>query len=361
MNHSGVAPLPVRSARALQRWADEATTGVGEKWPTWALSNGRSRKNAAAILGCSADEIALVHNTTHGLLVVAHSVRWRPGDNVVYAEHEFPANIYPWRNLLALGVGGRPVAERDGKFFVEDFIERIDGRTKLVAISMVQYSTGFRMPVEALGEICRRRGILLCIDGIQAAGGMPVDVGKLGCDFFVADGHKWLLSAEGFGALYVRQGVIDQLNESMTGWIGRQKPGDYDDTQQPLVPGAKRFEEGSHAIPLAIVFEHSTGLLLEVGISEVWSRIKALTERLAEGIRRIGMEVVSPRGDGERSGIVAFRREGFEAKAWARELEKRRIFIAARRGWLRASPHFYNQPEQIDALLEALAEIQKTL
>lgn len=290
---------------------------------------------------------------------MANSLPWRPGDNVLVAEHEFPANVHPWRNLASRGVACRTVPERDGgRFLIEDFIQRIDARTRLVAVSLVQYSTGFRMPVEELAQVCRERGILLCIDAIQALGAMPIDVAQLGCDFLTADGHKWLLAPEGFGILYVRKPLLDQMNDSMTGWVGRATPADYDHYDQPLVRAAKRFEEGSHCMSMAVAFEQSTALLLEVGLERIWNSIESLTDRLVDGIRELGFELISPRREGEKSGIVAFKLDGIDNKAWLRSLEEQNIFIASRRGWLRVSPHFYNQPDQIDALLDALKKLQ---
>lgn len=359
LNHSAVAPLPTRSAEALRRWSAEAQTEVGGAWVNWAAYLRETRQNLARFIGATSDEIAFAHNTTHGLLCVANSLPWRPGDNVLIAEHEFPANVYPWKNLAARGVGLRVVPEAEGRFRVEDFEARMDGRTRLVSVSLVQYSTGYRMPVEGLAEVCRSRGILLCVDAIQALGALPVDVGKLGCDFLVADGHKWLLAPEGLGLLYIRRPVLDEMNDAMTGWAGRMTPGDYEDVNQPLRPMAMRFEEGSHAMALVAAFGHSLSLLQDFGITEVWRQIEVLTGRLAEGLDRAGFHVVSPRGEGERSGIVSFSGPWEDPKAWVRRLEERKIYVAARRGWLRASPHFYNQASQIDGLVEALAELKR--
>lgn len=358
LNHASVAPLPLRSARALERWLKQARCSVGTDWPQWAAASRKARANAATMLGCDRSEVAFVHNTTHGLLIVANSLTWRPGDNVVICEHEFPANIYPWKNLAARGVAMRQVPERNGRFEFDEIVSRIDERTRLLSVSMVQYSTGFRLPMARLGEFCRDRGVLFCVDGIQALGAMPVDVRKIGCDFFSSCGHKWLLGAEGFGVLFVRREAMEKMNDSMTGWVGRVKSSDYDDTDQPLSESARRFEEGGLAMALAVIFEKSTELLLEVGAEEVWRRIEALTERIVEGVRGLGLEVISPRGEGETSGIVAFAHVGADMALWHAELEKREIIMTCRRGWLRASPHFYNQPEQVDALIEALREIR---
>lgn len=361
-NHAGVSPLPARSAGALAEWCERAQVALGYDLKNWSRSVTAARANSAALMGCSSEEIALVHNTTHGLLVVANSIGWRPGDNVLLAEHEFPANLYPWQNLAGRGVACRLVPERRGRFAIDDFVERMDERTRLVTISLVQYSTGFRMPVQALGAACRERGILLCVDGIQALGCLPVDVESLGCDFLAAGGHKWMLGPEGLGALYVRRSALEQMGDSMTGWIGREGQSNYDDPDRPLLASALRFEEGGHARSLALAFERSTGLLLEVGAAQIWSRIEALTDRLAEGLRSADLEIVSSRATGEKSGIVAFRPpRGSDPTAWVTALAERKIYLVARRGWLRASPHFYNQPEQIDTLLGALAELKRDL
>ena len=137
-NHAAVAPLPLRTVRALRIWTEQAQVSVAEDWPRWAAALRRARSNAAALLHCSTDEIAFIHNTTHGLLCVANSLPWRPGDNILTAAHEFPANVYPWRSLAARGVTTRFVPEINGKFSVDDFAKHVDGRTRLIAISLVQ-------------------------------------------------------------------------------------------------------------------------------------------------------------------------------------------------------------------------------
>ena len=358
-NHAAVSPLPARAARALACYAEEAATLGGAAWPRWHGRLKQARAAAATLLGADLDEVAFAHNTTHGLLCVANSLPWRPGDNIVSAEHEFPADVHPWRNLAERGVALRRVPERpDYRFSIDDFIRAIDARTRLVAVSLVQYSTGYRMPVEALAEVCRARGILLCLDAIQGLGALPVRVRELGCDFLSADGHKWLLSPEGVGLLYVRKERLELFNQSMTGWTGRVRHWDYDDITLPPLPAAARFEEGAHNMAGIAALGASLALLIEVGMAEVWRRIEALSEQLAEGLAKLGCTIVSPRGALERSGILAFTREGLDPAALVKRLEtEERIYVTARRGWVRVSPHFYNQPEQIERFLSALVRL----
>lgn len=358
-NHAAVSPLPRRSAVALRVYGEEASRFGCAVWPRWAGRLEKARSAGAKLLGCDGASVGFVPNTTAGLMAVAYSLPWEPGDNVVTASHEFPGNVYPWQNLRSRGVELRRVAEGpDYRYRVEDFAALIDARTRVVAISLVQYSTGYRMLAEALAELCRKRGVLLCLDAIQAVGAMPTRVDDLDCDFLVADGHKWMLGPEGWGLVYVRPECMAMLNDTMGGWLGRQNPADYDDTDQPLATGARRFETGSWNVAGGIALGQSLELFNEVGIGHVWQRIDALTTQLCTGLDALGYQVISPRGEGERSGIVAFTRTGLDAKAAAKELEDKNIFVSARRGWLRAAPHFYQTPAQIERLLEALGALQ---
>lgn len=355
-NHAAVSPIPMRARRAIEAYAEEASTLGCVKWPEWAGRVERARVTAARFLGTGPDNVAFTTSTTHGLLCIANSLAWRPGDNIVTAAGEFPANVYPWRNLAPRGVELREVAERPGhRFDPGDFRRAIDAHTRMIAVSLVQFSTGYRMPVEALGALCREHGLWFSIDGIQGLGAVPVDVASLGADSISADGHKWMLAPEGAGLLYVNPARAGEFNDSMTGWFGRPNSMDFADTAQPAVAEARRFEAGAWNIGGILGLGASLDLLNEAGAAGRWSAIEALTAQLCEGARKLGFEIVSPRDEEcERSGIVAITRAGLDAERAMSELEAKNIHVMARCGWLRIGPHFYNRPEQIDNLLEAL-------
>jgi selenocysteine lyase/cysteine desulfurase len=354
LNHAGVSPLPARSAQAMRQMISE-TERFG---PLYQKKDQQRlewlRRAAAQLLACDADEIAFVKNTTEGLSLVAEGLDWRAGDNIVTAAHEFPANIYPWRSLARRSVELRVVAERDWRFDIEDFARAIDKRTRLLTVSAVQFSTGFRMPLENLGHLCKERGVLFCVDAIQGLGAMPFDVKRWGIDFLSADGHKWLLGPEGFGIFYCRHARIEALSNCVLGWIGVENPSDYDRADQPWVSAARRFEEGSHNLVGAMGLAGSVELLLEVGLEQVEQRILALTRRLLEGLEARRCEIFTPREDQCRLGIVSFRHPTESSDMLFKLLLDRKIITAHRRGWVRVSPHFYNTEEQMDAVLDAL-------
>lgn len=359
-NHSAVTPLPARAAHALRDYADEAARMGSAAVGGWVERIATIRRTAAGLLGADPSEIAFAHNTTHGLMCVANSMRWRPGDNIVTAEHEFPANVYVWRNLARLGVALRTVPERpDHRFRIDDFIDRIDRRTRLLAISLVQYATGYRMPVEALAQVCRERGIRLCVDAIQAVGALPVDVAELGCDFLSADGHKWMLGPEGAGLFYVGKDRFDELTDAMTGWLGRPRFQDFADTAQPAINEARRFEEGALNVAGILALGQSLALLREVGQAAIVGLIEERTARLEAGLKALGFEIVSPRADGERSGMIAAWKKDIDPYDLVARLKRQRCDLSARRGWLRFAPHFYTPLEQIDEVLERLDKLMK--
>ncbi len=360
-NHAGVAPISGPAAAAIRAYADQAESAayVGAGW----YAKAKTTKAAAAKLigAASGDEIAFVANTSAGLSLVAKGLAWGPGDHVVITNVEYPANRYPWEDLRRLGVEVIEVAQTpDGRIDAREVVAAVTDRTRVVSISHVQYASGFRIDLRPISDAVHRVGGYLCVDAIQSVGVMPVDVETMGIDFLAADGHKWLLSPEGCGIFYCRGSLIERLHPSVVGWMNMVDSSNYGDYRFEFEPTAKRFEPGSYNIPGVMAMGASIEMLLEVGIETVWSRVESLTARLCAGLVDRGYGVFSPRGDGERSGIVVFdppstsvRQTPSPARIVV-ELEKRGIIIVVREGRLRASVHFYNTPEQIDTLIEAL-------
>jgi selenocysteine lyase/cysteine desulfurase len=356
MNHAGVAPLPASCQAAISEFARDAAEEGPVNYPAWLHAMSMARENAGRLINCEPDDICFTKNTNHGLMIAANSINWKPGDNVVGLEHEFPANIVPWKNLESLGVEFRTVPERaDYTYSVEEIAARMDDRTRVLAVSWVEYSTGVRNDIAALSALCRERNVLFCLDAIQGLGALPIDLQKIQVDFLSADGHKWMLAPEGCGILYVRRELIEQLNTLMAGWCGLRNPQDYDNTVQPYKPTARRFEEGSHNLMSIRAFGTSLQVLLDAGAETVEARIRALTTQLMEGVRRKGYELATPEAWEMRAGIVSFHKPGTDPNAIYQELlREHKIVVAARRGFLRASPHFYNDEEEIDRLINAL-------
>jgi len=361
LNHAGVAPISGRAADALRWYAEQAATRAYFEGG-WYQRATQVRVAAATLIGAASPrEIAFIPNTSTGLSTVAKGLDWRRGDNVV-TSIEFPANRYPWEDLRRFGVEVIEVApQADGRVDVEDVTEAITDRTRVVSISHVQYSSGFRIDLRPISQMAHRAGGLLCVDAIQSVGVLPVDVREMGIDFLAADGHKWMLGPEGCGILYVREDLIATLHPNVVGWLGMVNAQDYGNYRFEFAPDSRRFEPGSFNIPGILAMGASIDLLLEIGIEEISSSVHHLTTVLCAGLAAKDYRVFSPRdAEGERSGIVTFdppypdtRLTPAPAQIVA-DLEQQGIVIAAREGRLRARPHFYNTEEQMERLVEAL-------
>jgi len=356
LNHAGVAPISTRVEEALGRYAAEATRrGARHYARFYDTEVERVRTRVALLLGAHADEIAFVKNTTEGLGIVACGLDWKRGDQVVVCDLEYPSNVYPWWHLRSKGVETMMLRTRDGHLPLERLEEALRlPRTRLLSISSVEFGSGARNDLEAIGRLCRERGVLFCVDAIQSLGCFPIDVERCGIDFLSADGHKWLLSVEGCGLFYCARRALGLLTPRVVGWRSVAENWNFDEYHFQLQPGAGRFEEGTTNTPGIFGLGAAIDLLLEVGVEDIGERVLALTDRLVRGLLERNARVLSPRSDGRASGIVSFTLPDEPVEESTRRLVERGVFVVARRGGVRASPHFYNSEEEIDRLLGAL-------
>jgi len=355
LNHAGVAPVSTRAAEALERYLGEATRRGAYRYDAFYDAEvERVRGRAATLLGARPEEVAFVKNTTEGLGLVAQGLDWRPGDRVLTCDLEYPSNVLPWQALADRGVETVLLAGRDGRLPLETLETALASpQVRLLAISSVEFGSGARNDLATIGALCRERGVLLCVDAIQSLGVLPLDVAGLGVDFLSADGHKWLCSVEGAGVFYCAQALQDRLRPRIVGWHNVADNRDFDTYQSALQPSAVRYEEGTPNTGGIFALGGAIDLVLELGVDAIAERVLGLGDRLVVGLRERGATVVSPRG-AEASGIVAFRLAGEEPRRTAARLRDERFCVAMRRGCVRASPHFYNDEAEIDALLAAL-------
>ncbi|MCK4341476.1 MAG: aminotransferase class V-fold PLP-dependent enzyme [Phycisphaerae bacterium] len=357
-DHAAVAPLSAPAAKALTDYATEMAESSYLNG-TFYRTVDHVRQAAARLINAHADEITFIKNTTEGISYVANGIPWVTGDNVVSTTMEFPANVYPWMNLEQRGVHLKRVPEEDGRVPFDRLAAAIDQRTRLVTVSAVQWGNGFRMDLNRLGELCQEKGVLLCVDAIQALGVHPIDVRAMNIDFLAADGHKWLLAPEGAGLFYCRRELIGHLHPTELGYMCMKQSFDSDERMIDLHDDARRFDSGAYNLAGLCALGASLNLLLEFGIEEIQKLVKLLTDRLAEGVRRRGWEVHSPRTPSEWSGIVSFSTDQHDLAALKKHLlDEFKIVVSRRLGRLRASPHYYNTAEEIDQLIEALPEVR---
>lgn len=351
LNHAGVAPTSLRVAAAVKEWMDDLVHHGIRHERGWEARVEGIRQQAARLLGATAGEIAFVRNTSHGLGLVAEGLDWKPGDEVAVATSlEYPSNVYPWLHLRDRGVTVREIEVREGGVTPEAVEAALTPRTRLVAVSSVQFATGYRTDLDALGALCERAGVLLCVDGIQSVGCVPVDVKKSRIHFLSADSHKWMLGISGIGLLYVDAAVLPRLRPVLVGWRSTKDLWNFNSSRFEPRDEAAKLEEGSHAYTGIYALGAAIDLLLEVGPPEIEARIRELLTRADVGLRALGCDV-GPAPE-HRAGILTFLPPGGEARALYNHLSEKNVSVSLRRGRVRVSPHFYNRPEDMDRLVE---------
>jgi selenocysteine lyase/cysteine desulfurase len=353
LNHAAVAPPSGRARDAFREWIEDLTVNGVVSEPRWLKVVEEARQRAGQLLNADPLDVAFVKNTSEGIGFVAEGLPWRPGDNVVTAAEEYPSNLYPWLNLAGRGVEVRMVPSRGNRLEIDDLRAAIDDRTRLVSLSFVEFASGFRNDLDAIGGLCRERGILFFVDAIQGLGVLPLDVQRTPIDFLSADGHKWLLGPEGAGIFYVRRELVERLHPVSVGWNSVVGAFDFGHVDFRLKPHAGRWENGTLNVGGVVALGASLGLLLELGIAAIAARVLELTDYLCERAGRAGIEVFSSRRPGDRSGIVSLVVPG-DLRALVRRLKSEGVAVAHRAGRLRVSPHFYNTPEELDRLIDLI-------
>lgn len=355
LDHAAVAPLPAPAVRALDEYARSLAENGIAAFKLWFDRLAHTRSLAARLINAPhPDDVYFLPNTTHGVSVVAEGYPWQAGDNVVLAAEEYPANQYPWMNLRHRGVEVRSVPSRGNRVSIDDLRDAMTDRTRVLAISAVEFASGFRNDLDDLGELCRSRGIFFFVDAIQALGAFPVDVQKCGIDALAADGHKWLLGPEGAGIGFIRREWVERLHPIGVGANSVVRPWAFTTIDFTPKPHAGRWEGGAYNVPGIAALGASLELLLGVGIENLEARVLELTDHLYEGAASAGLEVFSSRAPGEKSGIVSLVKPGASSAEIQKRCRDAGVIVANRADRIRVSPHAYNTVDEIERFLDVV-------
>ncbi|HET6879670.1 MAG TPA: aminotransferase class V-fold PLP-dependent enzyme [Pirellulales bacterium] len=353
-DHAAVAPLSLPAKSALVNWATEVAENGAVNWPQWAAELEHLRRRAADLVHADVAEIALTHNTTEGINLVAEGFPWQSGDNVVMFDDEFPSNVYAWLNLADRGVEVRRVHGGD-RPKLDDLAKACDDRTRIITVSWVGYASGWRHDLAKLAEMAHERGALLFVDAIQGLGVFPLDVQQTPVDFLAADGHKWLLGPEGAGLFFTRREHLDRLRPIGLGWNSVVHSHDFSKIELCLKPSAGRYEGGTYNMPGLLALGASLEMLADYPPGKISRRVLDLTDAICDRLPSVGAVSTTCREPQQASGIVSFEIPGRNLAEVRRQCRERQVVLSCRSGRLRVSPHAYNNAEDIDRLFEALA------
>jgi cysteine desulfurase / selenocysteine lyase len=315
------------------------------------------RSAAAQLLGAPEANVALLRSTGEGTNLVTGGLDWHAGDEVILYELDFPSLVAPWIALGERGVNVAVVADRGRhRFEVEDFERLLSPRTRAISVSLVNNTTGFRAPVEALAELCRARGLWFTVDAVQAIGSVLVDVPSLEADVVSAHGYKFQMSGFGYALVYLSDRAIETLAVPHIG-IHNLRPGDgrtLFESGLELYPNARRFEPSVPNLPAILAMGASLELLLEAGLAQIDAHNRGLCQRLIEGLLHKGYDVVTSQRPGESAGIVCAAKPGVDQEFIREHLANRHIVCAVRGGRIRFAPHLFNTLDEVEQVIATL-------
>jgi cysteine desulfurase/selenocysteine lyase len=365
MNVAARGLISKETRAAVDRHLDERMMDGGDKAAMFQIVES-ARRRYARLINAADDEVAMTKNISDGLNMVAAALPWRAGDNAIFAPAlEHANNFYPWLNLRQrLGVEVRAIPAAGGHAPVEAMIRAMDARTRVVAVSTVTFSPGFRTDVETLGRACRERGVLLLADGAQSVGILHTDVKKTPVDALVTSTQKGLLAFYGMGFLYCRKEWAERLTPAYLARFGVDLGG-LDEASSAgeryrLMPGARRFDLGNYNFLGAVAADASLGQLLEIGTPAIEGHVTRLARRLADGLLQLGLPVQGGPSGPHLAGIVSVGRIGSghdasedpEMEALHRHLADNGVKLSVRRGMLRFSLHLYNDDADVGRVLD---------
>ena len=364
LNNAAISPVPpFISAEAVRILEGYAGSG-GELESEWHRQIAGIRQRVAELAGTLAEEIFFTKNTSEGLILAARGFPWRAGDSVVSLLGEFPAVTVPLNLLAAHGVSLRLVPPGpDNSYRLEDIESAVDQTTRMLVASFVEFHTGCRNDLAALGELCRRHDLFFAVDGVQGVGALQTAVNDWGVDLLSVGGHKWMLSGEGIGFCCLRSERLEDLDPLLCSWLSLEDPLDFLSQgldvaayDKPLRGDARRFEGGTINVAGVMALGKSVAMMLELGLRDIEERILSLGSRAVCGLKSKGYEVISPQETARRSGIICFRSTKHDNRKLLAELRRKKFSLGFPCGSIRVSPHYYNNEDDIDRLLDALPE-----
>ncbi|MCX6152218.1 MAG: aminotransferase class V-fold PLP-dependent enzyme [Ignavibacteriales bacterium] len=356
MNHAAISPLSSPVVEQINKYLHVRSETDVENFQDYLGLVTETKNRISELINSSSDRIAFVDNTSNGLNILAQGLDWNPGDRILLNDVEFPSNIYPFLNLKQQGVEIDFVKSRDGCVTYEDIESAVTAKTKLISISYVQFLSGYRADLEKIGELCSNKGIIFCVDSIQALGAITLDVKKYKIDFLANGTQKWLMALEGLGFIFITEELQEKITPKYVGWTSVADAWNLLDYKLVLKRNADRFQNGTLSVVGINALNASLKFLQSFGYKNIEETILNNTDYFLSSLLEIGITpLLKNAGRNNLSAIVSFK--SVKAKDIFDKLLAQNITAAVREGIVRFSPHFYNSKEEIDKVIVCLRKI----
>ncbi|HKJ30705.1 MAG TPA: aminotransferase class V-fold PLP-dependent enzyme [Balneolales bacterium] len=357
LNHAAIGPFTEKVINRVQQHLVQRSSGFIDNFPDDLEVMQRCRNKIAHLIHApSPERIAFTSNTSDAINIIAAGLNWQDGDRVLLNDIEFPANVYPYVNQKKYDVQIDYIHHDNGRITPEMIEEAIRPETRVLALSAVQFLSGYKADLKAVGQICKNHDILFIVDGIQAIGAMNIDVKEMHIDALATGAHKWQMAPQGIGFLYLTEELQSKINQKYLGWLSVANPWQLFNYDQELIDTAKRYENGTYNIPGIYGYDAALDLLLEAGISNIERRLNELTQYIVTNFQDDDLvSIFSPEDINERAGIVTLSLpDDIDANVLMEYLKEHHVILAVREGKVRLSPHFYNTIEEIEQAISIL-------
>ena len=356
LNHASFGPLPHRSWAATEEYYRHMTLEKTKDLDEEAFNKlDDIRVMAADMIGAKPEEIAFATNTSYGLNVAACGLDLKPGDRVLLSDVEFPSNTYPWTNLRRKGIVVEFVPSKNRFFDMDNLLEAMDAKTKVLSVSFVQFLNGYKNDLKTIGKLCEEKNVFFVVDGIQGVGCQEIDVKEYKIDFLACGAAKWLLSSLGAGFFYLSSEAKRKVEPVFSGWLGVDWKLNFSDLLKfdlKPFPSARRFEIGTYPYSAVWTMHSSMQLLTEVGIKNIQRHTLALLDPLIDALKHKGYRITSSLDPRHRSSILSF--SGEDIRQLFERLSQNQVKVSLREGSIRVSPHFYNDESDMGKLIDLL-------
>jgi selenocysteine lyase/cysteine desulfurase len=355
-NHAALGPWSTLVLDRIKEYMDERSGLNVMNYESFVKWNFSAKEKLAKFLGTNTSRLSWADNVANSMSIIAQGLDWKSGDRIILNDIEFPSNVYPFLNLKKHGVEVDFAKSRNGIVDIEDLEKLITPKTKLLSISMVQFLSGYQADIDSIGELCKQKGIIFCVDAIQAVGAVQIDLKKSPIDFLTGGTQKWLMSSQGLSYFYLTEELQNKIDQKNVGWTSVEDPWNLLNYDLALRSNAERFQTGTlNAFGIAI-FDAALNMFKQLRILPIDRQVLENTDYFINKLSEIGIKpLLKNISNKHLAGIVTFQHD--KSKEIFSELEKRKIYGAVREGMIRFSPHFYNTKDEIDKVVNELKSI----
>ena len=355
-NHASTGPISIKAKERIEAFLKERSEEKIDDYYAFKDVADETKTMIGEMINCKSDRIAFLDNTTNGIIWLAQGIDWKAGDRIILNDIEFPANVYPFLQLRDKGVEIDFIKSKNGIVTADEVLDAIKPETKLVSISFVQFLSGYRVDLEKIGKVCKKKGIIFSVDAIQGLGAIRLDVEKCSIDFLSSGTQKWLLGLQGLAFIYIRKELQEKMKFAPIGWLAVKDAWDLLNFDLTTKDTAERFQPGTLNNLGIYAFNSSMKLFNEFGFEEIEKKVLSNSNYFISELANIGYE--SPLlmlSEEYLSGIVSFISEN--AQKIFDHLSQKKIICSLREGYIRFAPHFYNTKQEINTVIDEMKKL----